>query len=103
MGGEIKFDRTDYMTRYLSKNNGHSHQSIFDKTVNDYRELQLQDPRQQMHGHDFLELLAWYIRKTYSMQHFSEVSLKSALMASLEASKLASEILFVNMLRRVES
>lgn len=99
--GKIKFDLTDYMTRYLHKNGGHSHRSTFDEKVNECRALLLQDPRQQMHGHDFLEVLAWYIRKTCSMQHYNEASLKSALMASLESSKLISENLFVNILRRV--
>ncbi|MEO7859477.1 MAG: DUF4435 domain-containing protein [Nitrospirales bacterium] len=102
-GGKITFDLTEYMKRYMSKNGGYSHRSAFDRKIDECRAVQLPDPRQQMHGHDFLDLLAWYIRKSYSMQHFNEVSLKSALMASLEASKLTSENLFVSILCRVQS
>lgn len=100
---EIIFDFDEYLKRYFNKNKGHSQATVFNKKLDECRQLLLPNKRHQMHGHDFLELLAWYIRKAYSVQHFDSASIGRVLLACLEASKLSAEGLFVNILRRVQN
>ena len=58
-GWDILLDSKDYITRYLGKNSRIKEIEEFRNTVVFYKEKLKSDPRHQMHGHDFVDLLCW--------------------------------------------
>ena len=64
LNGRVELDLDDYLTRYLNKNGRTKDRN---RVLAEYelRTMQLSpDPRNQIHGHDFLELVSWYLRRT---------------------------------------
>lgn len=99
---EIKFDSSEYLKRYLNKNSGYSQIKSIEQKVEECRRLLRLDCREQMHGHDFLDLLSWYIRKAGLAQRCDDVSISRTLFACLEASKLSTEGLFLTLQHRIQ-
>jgi hypothetical protein len=60
-------------------------------------------PKQQIHGHDFIRLLAFYLAKLLNNKDFISGSLcpASALMTSIEAKELRKQKMFKRLLARV--
>ncbi len=102
-GGEIVFDADDYITRYLNKNNMLERKDEFVYTVNSWRPKLTSNPRHQMHGHDFIELLAWYLAKhgvNSKLSHSKFV--ERSLFGCIKIKLLANETLFKRLINRVQ-
>ena len=61
--GRVAFDVDEYITRYLNKSSMLAKKKAFVQTIDSWKPKLTSDPRYQMNGHDFVELLAWYIRR----------------------------------------
>lgn len=61
-GDNIIFDSNEFITRYLHSNNKHALKEELLSTIEHYREKLDADPRYNIHGHDFVDLMSWYLR-----------------------------------------
>lgn len=101
-GGGIVFDADDYITRYLNKNNMLERKDEFVYTVNSWRPKLTSNPRHQMHGHDFIELLVWYLKKHGVDSKLSDSKfVEQSLFDCIEIKLLANETLFKRLINRV--
>lgn len=60
--GRITFDITEFVRRLANKNSARSEEAILLEEIARLREKVSGDSRHFVHGHDFIELLSWYIR-----------------------------------------
>ncbi len=101
---QIQFDLKTFITKYLNSNGNRSQESIFITKLEELRAKELIEIRYKIHGHDFTELLYWYIRpylrKEIRNSYNSEI-LAGSLLAYINAEKLAQEGLFQNLLARI--
>jgi hypothetical protein len=59
------------------------------------------EPRLQIHGHDYVHVLAWYIRQHKGFKAVTDDMVERALFASAESSQLMNETLFQSLLKRL--
>jgi len=98
----IILDVDDYITRYLNSNGWPVKKKEFFAVIEDWRPRLRNDCRCQMNGHDFMELLAWFISKHGIDRRLydTEVVCRS-LYGCIEIEDLKSEMLFKNLVSRV--
>lgn len=71
--------------------------------IEERRKQLKQDPRLQIHGHDFVGTLCWYIRRHAGYGHLNPATLAEILLGFVDAAALADEPLFRELLRRLRS
>ena len=100
--GPIELDLDDYLTRYLNKNRRARDKERFLAEYSSRRKQLLPEPRNQINGHDFLELLSWYIHKHRGFpKKIDSGTLGREIFACLEVQHLAKELLFQRLLNRL--
>ncbi|MEH1856297.1 MAG: hypothetical protein V7L11_32575 [Nostoc sp.] len=101
---QLQFDLKTFITKYLNSNSNRSQESRFITKLEELRAKELIEIRYKIHGHDFTELLCWYIRhylrKEIRNSYNSEI-LAGSLLACIDAEKLAQEGLFQRLLARI--
>lgn len=101
---QIQFDLKTFITKYLNSNRNRSEESSFITKLEELRAKELIEIRYKIYGHDFTELLCWYIRhylrKEIRNSYNSEI-LAGSLLACIDAEKLAQEGLFQRLLARI--
>lgn len=105
-GERIQFDREDYITRYLNKNGvgGADKKQEFIGNVEDLRKKLLPEPRYQIHGHDFINLFCWFIKKNINKAELARPDIVTrSLSLCVSHEDLAKENLFKELLKRVRS
>jgi hypothetical protein len=103
----IEFKGTVFIEKYLSKNSKLSQKSVF---MNKLEELKLQsdsltEKRLKIRGHDFIDVLHWYIIKRFTAKKkaFSHKdTIGTSLLGCIEVTDLKSEKLFRHLLTRIE-
>lgn len=102
---QIQFELKTFITKYLNSNGNRSQESRFITKLEELRAKELIEIRYKIHGHDFTELLCWYIRhylrKEIRNSYNSEI-LAGSLLACIDAEKLAQEGLFQRLLARID-
>ena len=101
---QVIFDSETFIQKYLNKNSKMSEKLLFVNKLKELRTKKLQDMRYQIHGHDFIELLCWfirpYLRKEIRTSYNSEI-LAGSLLGCVDADYLAQETLFQKLLTRM--
>ncbi len=94
-GARIAFDSEEYLRRRLNVR-GESEQVVAVlSTVEELRPRLLGDRRRYLNGHDFLELLSWYVRQVLRQSGpYQPLQLVRVLSTCLEMSYLLEEPLF---------
>jgi len=101
-GARIQFDREDYIGRYLNNNSVVCKKKEFITTVEALRDKLLPDPKFQMHGHDFIELLCWFIKKHSIKAELARPGVvRRSLSLCVSHDELAKESFFLQLLGRV--
>jgi hypothetical protein len=103
---KIEFKGTVFIEKYFNKNNKLSKKSVF---MNKLEELRLQsdsltEKRLKIRGHDFIDVLYWYIIKRFPTKKkaFShEEAIGASLLGCIEVTDLKSEKLFRHLLTRI--
>lgn len=100
--GEIMFDAEDFINRYLNKNNMLFKKEEFANVIESCRPKLTDDPRYQMNGHDYIDLLSWYLAK-HGVDKKLCVSkvIERSLFACVEYEQLGNEPLFKLLQARV--
>ncbi|MFZ3210020.1 MAG: hypothetical protein WA188_00755 [Terriglobales bacterium] len=98
----VHLDVRDYVGRYLSKNRKASGIGGFLSEMSKYEKRLTSDPRNQIQGHDFLNLLSWYIAQHKGFSRLQEEMLQRPLFtAAAESARLRAEPLFEALLSRL--
>jgi len=101
--GAISFDEAEFVKRYLAKNGRLAARAIFEAEMHRIQRCMGDDARHQINGHDFVEMLTWYLRSLVGDKR----SLKEchtvgrALFACLELEQLDAQPMFQRLLQRV--
>ncbi|GAA6619210.1 hypothetical protein [Scytonema sp. NUACC26] len=101
---KILFDIEKFIGKYLNKNRRNTQKDLFINKFNELAAKKLVDLRYKMHGHDFNEVLLWYIRpylrKEIRHSYNSEI-LAGALLGCIDIEQLAQESLFQKLVSRM--
>jgi hypothetical protein len=101
-GWQIVFNIDEFVTRFLHKNKRGKAMQKFLKALEPVRKTFKSDPRYQMHGHDFISSLAWYIRaKGITGRKATPESVLLCLTMSANYQQLAQEPMFKNLVIRL--
>lgn len=105
-GGYMEFDSTDYVDKYLNKNNRISEKSAFLDKVKELREKNISQIRNKIRGHDFIQLFCLYIDPYLpnNKKGFTEPEIAfGALRCCLDVDYLMQEKLFQELTRRLST
>lgn len=101
--GNLTFDASLFVTRYLNSNSKLALKSSFLSTVDSLRPMLSADRRMQIQGHDFVDMLSVYLRKNGVENKLCEREvLNRVLPTCAEYAQLALEPLFATLLQRTQ-
>ncbi|HEY6329201.1 MAG TPA: hypothetical protein VI756_07680, partial [Blastocatellia bacterium] len=100
----IHFDHARYLRNYLTSNGKFARLEDFAEEMEKFRPLLDADPRMQINGHDFIEMLSWFLRKRRprDSQIFRPEIVARYLPLSLEARGLSEGKMFKELLSRLQ-
>jgi hypothetical protein len=100
--GVLKFNEDEYVKKYLNTKGKLGSKAEFWKAVEGVRRTFGENHKAQIRGHDFIELLTWYLRKRAyrAGQKFSVHFVSHSLLAQLRVEDLSTENLFKTLLDR---
>jgi hypothetical protein len=101
---EIEFHSEKFIDKYLNKNSQRSKKQLFVAKLQELRKNEIAEQRCKMRGHDFIELLCWYIRHhlARNRQEFHSPKVVAVtLLLCLDAEHLGQESLFQRLLTRI--
>jgi hypothetical protein len=93
-GSGLRLDLKGYLGRYLHKNKRNAQSVIFIEAIAQCKGQLTPEPRFQIHGHDFMDALTWYLKHHNGFGHLRKDIVERALLASLEVGLLKEELLF---------
>lgn len=96
----VELDKAEYISRLLNAGNRHAERSEFSRRFEECRRRLTGDPRNHIHGHDFLSILAWYVRQ-HGRHRVSEEILTPSILACADSALLRNEPMFRQLLERV--
>jgi hypothetical protein len=100
----INFNLEKFIDKYLNKNNKMKDKLSFMTKFSELSKIDLKDIRYKVRGHDFIELLLWYVRPYLNKEirnPYKPDILAGNLLVSIEVEKLAQEGLFQKLLARI--
>lgn len=101
---EIVFKGDEFINKYLNKNSQMANKQIFLEKLQQLRSAEVLEPRSKIRGHDFIDLLCWYIKhqlaKNRKELHRRDIVANNLLMG-VDADRLATENLFQGLLARL--
>jgi hypothetical protein len=97
---DVAFDLEDFVRRYLNKGGKFAALKEFGEELRRQLAITPHDRRMRMNGHDFTELLGWYLDKTGVLGHVGSREVERMLAVSLENEWLSGQRLFRDMLDR---
>ena len=101
-GGALRLDPNNYLRRYLTSNGRASIRNAFAREVDRHAAAAVGDPRRFMHGHDFLSVLGWYVRKcARKFRSAASEVVETGVWGCCESRHLACEELFVLLKARI--
>jgi len=101
-GSRLNFDDEEFLARYLNTKGKRKEAARFEETMAELRGRFRDDARFQMRGHDFLEVLTWYLKKqsVRSCRDLTDEMTRRILFAQLTAEELLQNVLFRGLLDR---
>jgi hypothetical protein len=103
--GTLAFNEPMYLDKYLNTKGKLGRKTEFLAALNELRNSFSADHRLHIRGHDFVELLAWYLKKRSSSSAFRELSgdsVRHNLLSQLRVDDLAPEPLFSSLLTKYQ-
>lgn len=98
---DIQFDSEDFIEKYLNKNSALDKKAALKAKIDESRRLLSNDPRHQANGHDFIELLDWYLNQLQRRGKIAGPSLDRVLVGCLDSRSLGREPLFMELASRL--
>jgi hypothetical protein len=101
--GRIEFDRDEYIGRYLNTRGRRGDEAIFRSKLADVMERFSQEVRNQIRGHDFIEVLSWFLTKRAKIVEAKPGHVSHLLMIQLTPEELREEGLFKALRERYQN
>lgn len=92
--GEVTFNKDEFITKYLHKNQAIARKEEILAFIELYREQLSSDCRMNANGHDFFELLEWLSKKLKPRCFRNTEAFHRAFLGCLEVSRIREEPLF---------
>jgi len=103
-GESIVLYGDDFIFRLLNKNARTGEKDAFVTRVDSLRAQLSEDPRHQIHGHDFIHVLSWYIRQRgVTGDRARSPNIQISLALSVNYEELAREPMFATLLQRLRA
>jgi hypothetical protein len=99
---EITFREKDYITTMVLSRKKDATAGVTE-FIREQRPSLKPDPRLQVHGRDFCQLLGWFIRQHPGFKGMSPTTIPESLTACIECAWLAEENLFMELVRRLRA
>jgi Protein of unknown function (DUF4435) len=102
-GDRVEFNSNDFLEKYLNKNSRIGDKSNFLCKVQELRQKNIEEIKNKVRGHDFIDLLCWYIEPHLpsSRKGFIEPDVSfGALLCCLDIDYLMEERLFQELAKR---
>jgi len=99
------FDLNNFIDKYLNKNNKILYKKFFLEKVENLRQNNISEIRNKIRGHDFIQILCWYIEPYLSSTKKSFAhpdTLSGALLCCLDINILMKENLFKEIIIRLK-
>jgi hypothetical protein len=99
-GDSIEFDDKEFLTRYLNTRGKGGSRRRLEEEVQQIRSMFDGDCRRQIRGHDFVDVLTWYLRKRSprACRMLTAEAVRQVLYAQLTTEDLGKETLFRSLL-----
>lgn len=99
--GGVRLDSEEYITRLLNANSRAIERPQFMAEIGRLRRLLADGPRHYVHGHDLINMLAWYLRQHRSSARIPPQMVERSIYACADVGDLAAEPMFRTLLARV--
>lgn len=100
--GKLDFDVEEHIERYLNRNNRWRKLSAMQESYRKFLAVPTKTDKDKVSGHDFIELLSWYIRKKKpDKKHWVAEVLSATLWGFIDKSKVYCEPLFCALEMRI--
>lgn len=103
---QVMFDRTRFITRYLSANSRLRDSGEFNVVCEQLRNVEVEDFRHRIHGHDYLQLVGWYISRLIRRgghKYGDPMIVRAMIFSAIDVNLLAKEELFKELLKTYKS
>jgi hypothetical protein len=100
-GGTTQFRKDDYASRAFAEVVDEGWQQKLREKMDERHQDMPDDPRKRVHGHDFRDTLAWYIRQHPPHGSLNPATLSKLLPGLIDVAVLEQEPLFIELLRRL--
>jgi hypothetical protein len=97
------FNPVDYINKAFENYFDKSWRAPMNAKIAERRGQLKPEVRLQIHGHDFIDTLAWYIRQHAGFGHINPATFGGVLLGFVDAAALAREPLFRELLRRLRA
>jgi len=100
----VKFDCTEFVRRYLSQGDRLRDMEAFNEVCQQLKSIEVKDPRQRIHGDDYLELVGWHISRLVGRggHKYRDTGVVRAMIRSaIDVNSLAKEELFKKLLKYI--
>ncbi len=101
----VSIDCCDLIDRYLSSNDRMGSKGIFVEVYEQIKRVEVEDCRQRIRGHDFLELMAWYFARQVKVgrtKYSDPEVIRSIIFPAIDVKLLAEESMFSKLLEKYE-
>lgn len=97
-GDLISFNRLNYIGKLLHRRQNSPEVLNFSNEVDERCALLTEDPRNQIHSHDLINILSWYARKmNVERTLYNETAISRALWLKLDCNDIMNEDMFTNL------
>ncbi len=102
-GTGLHLDLQGYLRRYLNKNNKNGQSTALHEAIEKCKGQLTADARFQIHGHDFIDALTWFLKHHNGFGHLRKNVVERALFASLETALLKEGLMFRTLVERLRT
>jgi hypothetical protein len=99
--GKFSFDHKEFLKRYALIRLNQNAREEFVARLEEIRAMACVDMRFKMRGHDFVYLLAWFLRTIEKCSHVTEEAAYQMLYISIRPEDILTEPLFVELVKRL--
>jgi hypothetical protein len=97
--GRVAFELTEFTNRLLNAGAGSLERSALETKVGELRTRLSADFRQQLHGHDLIQILSWYAHQVgVNRAIYNKIALHRGLITSVDLEELIGCALFQGLL-----
>lgn len=103
VNGAVVFDSGEYINRCLNANNRYTDKARFVEVLREAQTRLGTTGRHSVHGHDFVDMLYWYIRQHKGFKAIGKDTIERAIFGCVEYSDLTGEAMWRQLLERVRA